>query len=391
MKLDQESRAHAHAPPPARSHGTLDLLARWRRLSQLRAKRRARQRGATREVHDDAQTVEVRACARRLFPGIVAGVLVIIYGVCGYLALGWNLSDALYMVGISVSGVGFGEVRPVLTPVARVHTMSVITFGALTVGYTLARFIQFLTQGEIQNLVGHRRMRHQIETLEGHVIVVGFGRVGALVCKELAEAQMPFVLVELSPEKHPDIDGKGYLHVQGDATEEKVLSDAGLRRAKVLVTAMPNDAANVFITLTAREIAPDVMIVARAEQPSTQKKLRQAGANHVILPAAIGAHRIVSLLTNPTAVEFAELVTQRSSLAIEMDDIPIREKTTLRGQTLRDADIGRRTGVIVIAVKRGDGRVEFPPSGDVPLAQGDSIVVLGRRANLDQLRTLFEL
>jgi voltage-gated potassium channel len=152
---------------------------------------------------------------------------------------------------------------------------------------------------------------------------------------------------------------------------------------------MPHDAANVFITLTARQMAPKVMIVARAEQPSTQKKLKQAGANHVILPAVIGAHRIVSLLTNPTAVEFAELVTQRSSLAIEMDDIPIRDQSPLRGQTMRDADIGRRTGIIVIAVKRLDGRVEFPPSGDVPLDVGDSIVILGRRSNLDQFRTLF--
>src|SRR5947209_9234136 len=131
------------------------------------------------------------------------------------------------------------------------------------------------------------------------------------------------------------------------------------------------------------------MIIARAEQPNTQKKLKQAGANHVIHPALIGAHRIVSLLTNPTAVEFVELVTQRSSLAIEMDDVPIRDASPLRGRTLRDADIGRRTGTIVIAVKRADGRVEFPPSGNEPLAGGDNIVVLGRRANLDQFRKLF--
>jgi voltage-gated potassium channel len=125
--------------------------------------------------------------------------------------------------------------------------------------------------------------------------------------------------------------------------------------------------------------------------PSTQKKLKQAGADHVILPAQIGAHRIVSLLTNPTAVEFAELVTQRSSLAIEMDDVPIRDGSPLRGQTLRHADIGRRTGIIVIAVKRADGRVEFPPSGDEALVEGDSIVVLGRRTNLDQFRKLFSV
>ena len=153
---------------------------------------------------------------------------------------------------------------------------------------------------------------------------------------------------------------------------------------------LPTDAENVFLTLTVRRLAPKVEIIARAEQPVTLKTLRQAGADHVVMPAVIGAHRIISLLTNPSAVEFAELVTQRSHLAIEMDDVPIKVAGTLLGRTLRDADIGRRTGVIVIAVKRADGRVEFPPSGDEPLLSGDSIVVLGRRSNLDQFRKLFE-
>lgn len=327
---------------------------------------------------------------RRILQGIVAELIVIVIGIVGYVLLGWGVSDACYMVAITISGVGYGEVQPVLTPAARVHTVVVIVLGMLVVGYTLARFIQMLTEGEIQNLVGHRRMRRQIETLQGHTLVAGYGRVGALVCDELAESDMPFVVIDSDADAIAEIEKRGYYYVHGDATEEKILNDAGLDRARVLVTVMPNDAANVFITLTARQLAPSVMIVARAELPSTQKKLKQAGANHVILPAQIGAHRIVSLLTNPTAVEFAELVTQRSSLAIEMDDIPIRDGSPLSGQTLRDADIGRRTGVIVIAVKRADGRVEFPPSGDKPLVAADSIVVLGRRANLDQFRKLFE-
>ncbi len=312
------------------------------------------------------------------------------YGVAGYTAMGWPPFDAFYQVVITNSGVGLGEVRPIRSTGERLHTMVVITFGMVAVGYTLARFIQFLTEAEIQNLVGHRRMRRQIEQLSAHTVVAGFGRVGALVCEELHAAELPFVVIELNTEKIPDMEAKGYLHVHGDATEESVLLEAGFQRASKLVTVMPHDAANVYITLTARQMSPDVKIIARAELPSTQKKLRQAGADHVILPAAIGARRIVSLLTNPSAVEFVELVTQRSSLAIEMDDIPIVDASPLRHHSLRDADVGRRTGVMVIAVKRADGRVQFPPSGDEPLATGDSIVVLGRRSNLDQFRKLFE-
>lgn len=342
----------------------------------------------------DGNTQEIptfwqRSSVRRILLGFSAVVTVIVLGVIGYVTLGWNPFDALFMVVITISGVGFGEVRPMGSTAERVHTMLIIALGMVAVAYTIAGFVQFLTEGEIHRLLGHQRMRRHIEMLSDHTIVAGFGRVGHLVCEELTAAEMKVVVIERTPERLAEIERLSYLYVAGDATEEVVLREAGLERARVLVTTMPSDAETVFITLTARQMAPEVMIVARAEQPSTLKKLRLAGANHVVLPAAIGAHRIVSLLTNPTAVEFAELVTQRSSLAIEMDDIPIRPGSPLDAKTLRDADIGRRTGVIVIAVKRVDGRVEFPPTGDEPFAPGDSIVVLGRRSNLDQFRRQF--
>jgi voltage-gated potassium channel len=287
---------------------------------------------------------------------------------------------------ITITTVGYGEVRPLTTTGLRVHTMLVTVLGSVAVAYMIAGFVQLLAEGEIRQLLGHQRMRRQIDQLNNHAIVAGFGRMGNLVTEELAAAEMPLVVIEQSADRLPELERRGVLYVHGDATEEDVLKDAGLERARVLVTTISSDAESVFITLTARQMAPGVMIVSRAEQPATLKKLRQAGANHVVVPAAIGARRIVSLLTNPSAVEFAELVTSRSSLAIEMDDIAISAACSLNGVTLRDADIGRRTGVIVVAVKRADGRVEFPPTGDEPFAEADSIVVLGRRSNLDQLR-----
>ncbi|MDR3633316.1 MAG: potassium channel protein [Isosphaeraceae bacterium] len=332
-----------------------------------------------------------RSSIRRILQGFLAVFVVIVLGVLGYVALGWTPFDALFMVVITISGVGYGEVRHMSTISERVHSMLVIALGMVAVAYTIAGFVQFLTEGEIERLLGHQRMRRQIEMLTGHTIVAGFGRVGGLVSEELALAGLSFVVIEMSLERVAEIERLGFLYIVGDATEETVLREAGIDRAQTLVTAMPSDALNVYITLTARQMNHAVMIVARAELPSTQKKLRQAGANHVVMPAAIGAHRIVSLLTNPTAVEFVELVTTRSSLAIEMDDIPVKHGSPLAGHSLRDADVGRRTGVIVIAVKRADGRVEFPPSGDEPFVHGDSIVVLGRRANLDQFRRQFSI
>ena len=339
----------------------------------------------------DESTFWQRSSIRRIYQGFSAVLAVIALGILGYLAMGWDLSDALFMVVITISGVGYNEVHPLLTTAERAHTILVIALGMTAVAYTLAGFIQLLTEGEIRRLLGHKRMRRQIDMLTGHTILAGYGQVGALVGEELAAAELPFVVIDRAADRLVEVERHGFFYVEGDATEEQTLLDAGLQRARVLVTVMPSDAENVFLTLTARQMAPDVIIVARADQPSTQKKLRQAGANHVVLPAAIGAHRIVSLLTNPSAVEFAELVTKRSSLAIEMEDILIHPRGTLTGRSLRDADIGNQTGVIVIAVKRADGGVEFPPTGDTPFAPGDSIVVLGRRSNLDQFRRHFAI
>ncbi len=332
-----------------------------------------------------------RASMRRIATGFGAVGGVVVYGVGGYVVLGWPAFDALFMVVITISGVGFGEVRKLDSTAERVHTMMVIAFGLLSVAYTVGGFVQYVTEGQVRNFLGRQRMRRQIAAMTGHTVIVGFGRIGGLVGDEMASAKIPFVVIERAAERIPEIERRGFLFIQGDATEEETLREAGLERAKTLVTVLPNDAANVFLTLTARRLVPKVEIIARAEQPATHKTLRHAGADHVVMPAAIGAHRIISLLTNPSSVEFAELVTRRSSLAIELEEIPVRARGPLDGLTLRDADIGRRTGVMVIAVKRVDGRVEFPPSGDEPFAAGDTAVLLGLRSNLDLFRHSFHV
>ncbi len=330
-----------------------------------------------------------RRAVRRAQIGLLAVAAVVVLGAAGYVGLGWTVSDALYMVVITISTVGFTEVREIDTSWLRLHTILVILFGYVAVSFTLVSFLALVTEEEVRRLLGHQRVKRQIESLRGHTVVAGMGRMGALVCAELEAAGAPFVLIERDPARLADIERRGWLFVEGNATEEKVLLDAGLPRAGALVSALPSDADSVFLTLTARELAPQVQIVARAEQPSTQKKLRQAGADHVVLPAAIGAQRIASILTNPSAVKFTELVTHRSSLAIEMADVAVADGGPFAGKTLRDLDIGRRTGVMVIAVQRADGRAEFPPSGTEPFAAGDTIVVLGRPDTLEQFRAEF--
>ncbi len=330
-----------------------------------------------------------RRAARRVLYGFVAIGVVAFYGTSGYMAMGWSPLDAIYQVVITISAVGFNEVRPLSSTAARLHTMAVIGMGMLAVAFTLGSFVQFLTESEILGYFGKHRMMKRIEALSGHTIVAGYGRVGTLVCDGLVERQHPFVVIERSPERSSELEARGFIFVTGDATEEAVLRKAGIERAKVLVSAMPNDAENVFITLTARQMCSGLTLIARAGQLGTPRKLKQAGADHIVMPAAIAAHRIVSLLTNPAAVEFAELVTNRSSVAIEMDEMLIQPTSSMAGHSLRDADVKRRTGVIVVAVKRSDGRVVFPPSSDDPLNSGDSVVVLGQREHLDQFRKTY--
>ncbi len=331
-----------------------------------------------------------RSSVRRIAAGLSGLATVIVFGVIGYMSFGWPFFEALYMVVITISGVGYGEVRPTTSTPLRIHTMMVIALGLVAVAYTVAGFVQFFAEGEIRNYLGRQRMRRQIDAMVGHTIIIGYGRLGMLISEELNSAKLPFVVIERAIERVMDIERREYVYLHADATDEETFHQAGLERAKTLVVVLPTDAENVFLTLTAKRLAPKIEIIARAEAPMTLKTLHQAGADHVVMPAAIGAHRIVSLLTNPSAVEFTELVTRRSSLAIEMDEVPVKLRGPLDGLSLRDADIGRRTGVMVIAVKRLDGRVEFPPSGDEPFAAGDIAVVLGSRSNLDLFRRSFE-
>ncbi|HEY2159429.1 MAG TPA: potassium channel protein [Isosphaeraceae bacterium] len=330
-----------------------------------------------------------RPAFRRLVFSQVAITAVVVFGTAGYVLLGWSPFDALYMVVITISTVGYGEVRPMRSAAERIHTIGVIATGIVAVSYAVASLVAMLTEGEIRRALGHQRMRRQIDELSGHIIIAGYGRIGSLVAEDLSSNAQAFVVIERSADRIPDIERRGFLYVAGDARDEAVLLAAGLDRARALVSVMAGDADNVFVTLTAKQIAPGVEIIARAEQPSTHKTLRQAGASHIVMPAAIGAHRIASLLTNPSAVEFAELVTTHSRLALEMDEVPIRAGSSLVGHSIAEADVRKRTNALVVAVKRRDGHVEFPASHESPIEAGDVVVLLGRRASLDQFRKLY--
>lgn len=314
---------------------------------------------------------------RRIRRGAVLLTAVLVASICGYRFFGRSWLDSSYMVVITLATIGFGE-HSQLSPGEQFYTIIVILVGLTASAYTLGAFVQLLTAGEVERALGIRRMNREIDRLHGHVIICGFGRMGRILCAELQRQEVPLVVVERSTDVVGEIVAAGYLAYQGDATDEATLLAAGVKRAKCLATVLPGDADNVFITLTARNLCPVLQIIARGELPSTQKKLLQAGATRVVLPAAIGALRMAAMVTKPSTVELMELFTGKNLLDVEVDELSVAESCPLVGKTVHEAETRRRHGLLVVAVKRADGNMAFNPGAEFRFTPGDTIIVMGK-------------
>ena len=322
----------------------------------------------------------------RIRLGAVVLAAIIVVAIVGYRIAGWSWIDAMYMVVITVSTVGYRELGP-MTPGLKVFTMVVIVVGMSAAAYTLGAIVQMLAEGEIERALGLVRMTREIRRLKDHVIICGLGRMGRMLAQDLQQEKRPFVVVDRDAQRIAEATEGGWLAVHGDATEEDVLQDAGIQRARTVVTALPSDAANVFITLTSRNMNPTLQIISRGESPSTCKKLQQAGATRVVMPAAIGAQRIAAMIMRPSIVEFMELVAgRRGPLDVGIDELPISPGSSLVGKSVEETEFRRRYGVLVVAVRRPDGDVVFSPEPSFRFEPGDAAIVMGRLESLDQFR-----
>ncbi|HIK45920.1 MAG TPA: potassium channel protein [Leptolyngbyaceae cyanobacterium M65_K2018_010] len=326
---------------------------------------------------------------RRIIAGIVFFSLTVVVAVIGYIMAGWGFLDAIYMVVITVFGVGYGEVKPLASPLLKLFTIFVIIAGALSVAYTVSGFVQLITEGEIRRALNLKRMTKEIEGLENHVIICGFGRIGQLVARKLKSEGQPLIVIDNDPERIALAQEQGYLMYQGNATDEAALEAVGIFRAKSLATVLPNDAANVFITLTAREMNPNLMILARGEMPSTEKKLRLAGADHVVLPASISALRMAHLISHPSAVDFLSQTDGHqglneflAELDIQLNELTVAAGSSLIGGTIGDIELRGKGTFIIVALRRADGEVVIHPSRDTYLAKGDSVILMGHQGDM---------
>ncbi|NNJ26524.1 potassium channel family protein [Alienimonas chondri] len=337
--------------------------------------------------------------ARTIATGIGFVLATCGFAVVGYKSAGWGWVDSFYMVVITVFGVGYGEVNDLSErPGLRLFTAAVILVCTTSGLYLIGGVVQALAEGQVNHLLGRRRMTKGIERLTDHTIVCGYGRVGKILCDELSEAGTPFVIVDNDESRLAPAEEAGLLVVLGDATVEETLIAAGVMRARTLATVLPDDALNVFITLTACGVSPAVRVIARAENPASEKKLRRSGADRVVLPARIGAGKIAALITRPSAEDLlthaesrADLRDELARIGLKMNEFTLEPGSDLVGATLSEVEAAGGIGFLVVALHRhaADGgaaeEVLRRPSGDSILAAGDALIVLGYDAALPTL------
>jgi len=327
----------------------------------------------------------LRASIRNLFVGLLFILTVIALGTTGYVASGWSLTDAFYMVVITIFTVGYGEVRPVDTTWLRALTTGLIVLGCTGMIYMTGALVQAFTASELQRLLGTKRMKSEIDKLKNHVIVCGFGRIGNTLARELHAGKDAFVIVERSEERVAEARALQYLCLQGEATDENVLREAGIDRARVLATVLPDDAANVFITLSARSLNKTVHIIARGEVPTTEGKLIHAGANEVVLPTHIGAERIAELILYPKTAalirdneRMRDLERNLHALGLDLEVLPVAEGSKYVDLTIGEIEQRADGAFLIVAVNRKDGSTVARPPSTVRVEAGDGVVLIGR-------------
>ena len=316
---------------------------------------------------------------------IALSLVLICGGSTGYMLIeGWSWMDAFYMTIITLATVGYSEVHTVSFE-GRIFTVILILLGVGLFLYVAGNIIQFLVEGSIRSVLGRRKLDTQIKKLKGHYIICGYGRIGRVLARFLVEKYIDVVVIERSQKRVQKMDEDGILYLMGEATDEAVLERAGVHVARGLITAVATDADNVFLVLIAKQLNPDLFIVARASQNATKKTLLAAGADKVISPYDLGARRMAHAILRPTVIKFLEMAFADETTDIQMEELHVRQGSRFDGRTLLDSGIRQEFDMMIICIRKPDGQMLFNPKADTPIAAGDKMVVVGCARNLKAL------
>jgi voltage-gated potassium channel len=327
---------------------------------------------------------------RRIWGTLLVAAVLLGVGTVGYRWIEgphWSYFDGFYMTAITLTTIGFGETHELRTP-GRVFTVALAFGGIFILAYLASELVRGVLTGELQAAIGRQVVDDKLNTLTGHTLVCGFGRMGRIVCAELERQHKRFVVVDGSAERLADFPFAHGLPVHGDATVDEVLRKAGVDRAKSLITVVGSDADNVYITLSARLLNPRLLIVARAEEEEAESKLRKVGANKVISPYLAGGHRAVQAVLRPTVLHFMEMATRPEFLDLQIEEVRVSAAGPMAGHTLRQTRIHADLGIMVVGILRPGGELVYNPQGDTVVEADAILIALGQRRQLDQLERL---
>jgi voltage-gated potassium channel len=317
---------------------------------------------------------------------IAIGFLVLIFlsGTAGFCILeDLSITDSLYMTVVTISTVGFGDIVPQTTG-GKWFTILLIIFGVGTMFYTFGQSAEIMIEGRFKMLMGRGKLEKMIKKLHNHYIICGCGRIGHLIGKELAAEKVNFVMIEINPEVIQKIEEEGFVFYKGDATQDKTLVEAGIKRAKGVVCVLPSDAENLYVILTAKELNPDVYILSRSEEEASESRLLRAGADRVMSPYTLGGLRMSMAILRPAMLDFIEISTKRQNLELRMEELDICDGSPLIGSSLEKSDIRQHFGLIIVAVKKDSGKMIFNPLASYIIEKGDKLIAMGENDNVSK-------
>jgi voltage-gated potassium channel len=325
---------------------------------------------------------------QKIVRGFFILLLILAFGTLGYMILEkWHFLDALYMTVITITTVGYGEVERV-SEAGRVFTIFVIFSGMGIIAYILGIAAQAMVDFQVRSLIGRTKLGLRMRSIKNHYVVCGFGRIGKIICRELKVKKIPMVVIDSHPDTKQLLENEDVPYINDDATSEDVLMEAGIERAKGLISVVASDADNLFITMSARGLNPNLYILARADEEQTEKKLLRAGANKVVMPYLIGGRKMAQTITKPAVTDFLEFTVHGRGIGLEMEQLMVGEKSKLNGLPLIESGIRQDMDVIIVAIQKKEGEMKFNPSSQTRIEAGDILISLGKSDDLEKLKEI---
>jgi voltage-gated potassium channel len=317
-------------------------------------------------------------------------LLMILIGTAGYTYIeGWSLLDSVYMTIITIFTVGFKEVKE-LSPQGQVFTIFVILGGVGVALFTFTKIAEMVYEGGINKFWRRRKMERKLQHVKDHYIICGHGRMGKVVRERLQEEKLPFVVIDNNEKKLAELKETGdCLLIKGDATQEEILMQAGLKKAKALAALLSSDADNLYLVLTARSINPSLFILSKAMDEEAEKKILQVGANKAVSPYKLSGLKIAQGLIRPTLVDFMDLIIRRKELSLYMEEFVVKKESKIVASNLRESDIRKIANVIVVAVKKPGEDIVFNPSPETKIETDDTLLVLGDEQGITKFENVY--